>query len=510
VFNFFTTYFSPTQISFLIASFSFTLLASLLHIYKKEKIALILLVTAAACSLIFGALLDPFLNLWDERFHALVAKNMASDFFKPLLYSEELIKIENPDWSYYTIWLHKQPLFLWQIALSFKLFGVSEFTTRLPDIILGSFLVYTNYRCGKILVNKRVGFITSVLTFSSFYLLSLVSGRQMTDHNDFIFMCYVSFSLWALFEYIESNKKIWLFLIGLFSGFAILTKWLVGAMVYLFWFLYKLTNKGQNLGLRNNIDIIKSAGVTLIVFLPWQIFILLKYPQEAKVEYRLNSQHFFKVVEGHDGSFLYHFEQAINIYGLVFIPFILIGFIILFKKITNKPYFFALFLTLIFIYLFFSFAKTKMPSFTIVVSSFVLIAISSFISFVCNLFPKYKKVVFVFSILLVSVYNFNIELLQETHTLWKKENNYTRNMLYHKKFYSQLTLPKNVIIFNEKWHYIEAMFYSENLVYGFMPNEQQYKTLKSKNKTIAIVLNPNENLPKHILNDKNIIILKKQ
>jgi hypothetical protein len=59
-------------------------------------------------------------------------------------------------------------------------------------------------------------------------LQELIAGRQALDHNDFSFLTYISLSVWSFIEYQHSGKKIWIFLIGLFSGMAILCKWLVG------------------------------------------------------------------------------------------------------------------------------------------------------------------------------------------------------------------------------------------------------------------------------------------
>jgi 4-amino-4-deoxy-L-arabinose transferase-like glycosyltransferase len=80
--------------------------------------------------------LDHFLILWDEQYHALVAKNMLKNPFKPTLYPVELLDYDYRNWSANYIWLHKQPLFLWQIALSLKIFGTTELAVRLPSILL--------------------------------------------------------------------------------------------------------------------------------------------------------------------------------------------------------------------------------------------------------------------------------------------------------------------------------------------------------------------------------------
>ena len=116
------------------------------------------------------------------------------------------------------IWIHKQPLFLWQIAFCFKLFGVNEFVLRLPDVILGSAFVLAAYRSCSLLINKRAGLIAGALIISNMYLIELVSGRQELDHNDFSFIVYNSPSIWAFIEYKFTGKRYWIYLIGIFSA----------------------------------------------------------------------------------------------------------------------------------------------------------------------------------------------------------------------------------------------------------------------------------------------------
>jgi len=72
----------------------------------------------------------------------------------PTLYDDPVLAMDYNRWDRAVIWLHKQPFFLWQISLCYKIFGVSEFTTRLPSVILGSLLVPVSYRTGKLLLNQ--------------------------------------------------------------------------------------------------------------------------------------------------------------------------------------------------------------------------------------------------------------------------------------------------------------------------------------------------------------------
>lgn len=142
------------------------------------------------------ALEDPFLHDWDERYHALVARNMVTNPLKPMLYKTMFGDYDFTAWCCNHIWLHKQPLFLWQIAMSLKLFGTSTFTLRLPSIIMGSLMILLVYRITHIVNNnKSTAFIVSLLMCFSYYQFNLISGRKGMDHNDIAFTFYVLCSI---------------------------------------------------------------------------------------------------------------------------------------------------------------------------------------------------------------------------------------------------------------------------------------------------------------------------
>ena len=107
--------------------------------YKKNffKAALFLLVLCGLVLRIYVAS-DHYLHDWDERYHALVAKNLIQHPLKPTLYDNPLLEYDYRNWSGNHIWLHKQPLPLWFIAFSLWLIGINEMAVRLPSIILST------------------------------------------------------------------------------------------------------------------------------------------------------------------------------------------------------------------------------------------------------------------------------------------------------------------------------------------------------------------------------------
>lgn len=511
----FNSYFSDIQISLLILGLVFFLLSIIMHLKNKEYFSIVFLALTAICIFSFSALLDPFLNIWDERFHALVAKNLMNHPLKPTLYDDPVVNICYDNWTKYHVWLHKQPLFLWQIALSFKIFGISEFTLRLPNIVLSTILVLITYRSAKLLVNKQVGYISTLFIMSTIYILELISGRQDLEHNDVSFLVYISLSIWAFIEYYYTKKKIWIYLIGLFSGMAILCKWLVGLLIYFGWFSLRIMQK--KIKLKENKDIFISLLITLLIVLPWQILTFLWYPTEAFNAFKYNSLHFTTPVEGHSGSFFYHFNIFNTIYGKIASFLIIPAFLSFYKKANDKKLFYSLLCIVVIVYLFFSLAATKMSSFTIIVAMIIFIAFASLTDYIINYMNQYiknvkiKHIVFGLSITAIILLKFNITYLKKTHTFWKNDNHYTRMLLHNKEVFKSLDFPSNTVLFNIKgFHYIEAMFYTGLPAYNFIPSFKHYEDLKNKERNIAIFISSNIEIPDYLKNDSTIIFINKE
>ena len=149
----------------------------------------------------------------------------------------------------------------------------------------------------------------------------------------------------------------------------------------------------------------------------------------------------------------------------------------------------------------------------------IFIAFASLIDYILNNIEKYTKsenlqkfIFIIFIIMFISLqYLKNIKLIQETHCLTTKNNQYSNMLMHNKEIFKSLRLPQNTILFNVKGrHYIEAMFYTNFPAYNFIPNIEQYKYLKNKNKQIAIFCNDTNLLPDYLSNDPNIIVIKKE
>ncbi|MBK6732301.1 MAG: glycosyltransferase family 39 protein [Bacteroidetes bacterium] len=338
---------------------------------------------------------DPFLHSWDERFHALVAKNMMTHPFTPMLRTDPVLPYDETSWTEGHFWVHKQPLFLWQMALSMKLFGVNLFALRLPSALMGALSVLLISRIGILFNNKFAGLVAALLfTFSS-YQLELTNGVVGMDHNDVAFGFYILASFWCYFEYRESNKKYWVLLIGLFAGCAILNKWLVGLLIFAIWGIEILLQYKMHMRLKHFIPMLQALVICCIVFIPWQIYILNRFPKQAAFTYQFNERHITEALEGHTGSVFYFLQIFPWQYSFLIIPFLIIALIGWLKNKFSTKMFLPLAFAIFIIYFFFSvIVKTKSSNYVFIVAPFIFLisgfGFDLFRHWVINLFDKKK------------------------------------------------------------------------------------------------------------------------
>jgi 4-amino-4-deoxy-L-arabinose transferase len=495
-----------------------------LYFYNRQKIRLSLGLLFAGAFLIRLAIiaLDPFLNDWDERYHALVAKNMMQHPFMPML--RVFPVLENYDfkaWCCNHIWLHKQPLFMWQMALSMKLFGVNTIALRLPSALMGAALVFPVYRMGKLLSSANVGYYAAFLITFAYYQLEQIAGAIGMEHNDVGFMFYVTMSLWCFVEYVynPSNRKL-IFAIGLFAGMAVLCKWLAGLLVYAGWGLLLLLRR-KDVGLRKNIaDFLLSVLTAICTFLPWQIYTQIYFPQESSFERAYNSKHIWEVLENHGGGASYYLENLPFHYGHLLIALIFLG-VLLSVKNLKRPTDWLLLAFILVPYLFFSLvAKTKLPSYVYFISPLVYILMGISLETIVKWFEdsKFAKLYGVlillffaffslrpFEIAALHVKNAKTEFITPDHDRAAKRSN--------TEIYKQLNelVPADYTIFNcKEFEDTEAMFFSDRNVYQWWMSEAEYNTLKAQGKKIAVFKDhTNQHLPGYLTGDSTVLVIDK-
>lgn len=490
---------------------------------KRHKISLALLGLSGFLLRTIMIRVDPFLQDWDERFHALVAKNMMEFPFYPMLRENPILPYDPGAWCCNHIWVHKQPLFLWQMAISMKIFGVSEISIRIPSIIMGTLSIFMIYEIAKYWTkNINIAYLAALLFCFSFYQLELSSGRFQLGQNDITFAFYVTTSIWAFIRYIKNEYSlVWVLLIGLFIGCAVLTKWLVGLLVFGAWGLFVLLNKDLRTDKTQYLKIALGFLVSIAIFLPWQLYIMKAFPLESSIMYEHNKRHIFEVLEKHTGDILYHFEQMKTSFGKYLFPFGLLGILgIFFQKRIKKSLSFSLLAMIVVVVSFFSFVvPTKMPAFTNPVNALVWITIASGIVMTIDFvfekiktkltdIDKWKKFVFLGLFIFLAFSSLRLKKI----TNFRKDWNTFRNIkISNTDIYKNLH-QKNLgdrVIFNCKGlEQVELMFYQDVNAYTWYPKKNVLDSLSNENYQFAAFKSHTiQILPDYILNDSEIVII---
>ncbi|MBS1772996.1 MAG: glycosyltransferase family 39 protein [Bacteroidetes bacterium] len=457
--------------------------------YNKEVIALITLFAAGLILRYWAVQLDPFLHEWDERYHALVARNMMDNPFVPTLRKMPILPYDYRWWCCNNIWLHKQPLFLWQIALSMKVFGVSEFAVRFPSMLMGALMILVVYRiCMLALGDKNVAYLSALLLSVSNFQFKLISGVVGMDHNDMAFSFYILLSIWALFEYYKSGKLKWAIWVGVFAGCAILNKWLVGLLVYTSWLIFifssQVVKKDKELKLSH---LLLSVLVCMIVFLPWQIYTLLRFPVEASYELIYNSRHLFEVVESKSGDVLYYIINSNFYYGNYTWILLIAGICASLYLYRRNRYVMSLLIYLFVAYIFFSvIAQTKLVSYISIIAPVVFIVISIGINALLNLINRNKYVYQLVSIfLLITVLDINRFAIAFCKDDWHKRK--LHNTSIYKRVHSQIPSDIKYVFNLPEFEDVEFMFYNNNLTaHHFCPSYEDFTIISKRKLKIAV------------------------
>lgn len=109
--------------------------------------------------------------------------------------------LESEDWITPQSWgelvYEKTPGAYWWLGLTYKIFGISEFSSRLPAQIACVISIILTYKIAKILLNsQRLAWLSSAILGVSFLWLQ---GSRLTTAN-IPTICVTLLSVWCLLE----------------------------------------------------------------------------------------------------------------------------------------------------------------------------------------------------------------------------------------------------------------------------------------------------------------------
>jgi 4-amino-4-deoxy-L-arabinose transferase-like glycosyltransferase len=162
------------------------------------------------------------------------------------------------------------PMGFWLMAISYKVFGISEFSTRLPSVITGLLAVVLVYKTAILIFKNRVVAVVAglMLGTSAWFVLRVRSGNLDAP--------FVFFYMLTVYSAIKARVNYKYFIITMLSFAALLlTKTLVGVSALLIILLLVI----KNLFKSKNIKItLIGVFLFLLLLLPWYLIQFIKYP----------------------------------------------------------------------------------------------------------------------------------------------------------------------------------------------------------------------------------------
>ena len=264
----------------------------------------------------------------------------------------------------------KPILFYWLISTSYKIFGISDFASRLPSAVCAVLCILFTWYTVKTVFGRKVAFLSAIILATSVEFV-LLGRRAATDMALCLFFSGSMYSIFLSYYIKDFKTKIcWCILAGIFCGLSILTKGPVGVLLPLIILTGFLFVKRQ-------FDI-KHLKVYFIIFffalvvsLPWYLMIHFATQGEFTREFFFehNLKRFTSVVGEHPGPFWFYIPVILGGFmpwTLFFISAIISLFRHLLKKSFNKLLLFS-FVWIVIIFLFFSLSTTKLATYILLI-----------------------------------------------------------------------------------------------------------------------------------------------
>jgi|GEM_PF-4631376 len=320
---------------------------------------------------------EAFLHTWDEKFHALVAKNMMQEPFMPRLYPESLIEYDYRDWTANYIWLHKMPLFLWESALSMKACGISLMSLRLPSLIKITVLPLLVAGIAERLTDRRTALLASIFAALSFQVSMTAVGAITTDHSDISLLFYFTLALLCGLIYNRQANSILLIGLALATAGAMMSKSIVGLAPVLIVLLEAIWT-----GRKARVIPIIIAGVLSAIPLGlWLLYTFQRFALEACYELSQLGAHSLQAVEGHHGSAGFYIVSLFDQYGPLL--FVAIGYLVYFLRKRGAELYYLIIVPIVIVTVF-SIMSTKMHNYILLAAPMLWIALSYMITHISD------------------------------------------------------------------------------------------------------------------------------
>ncbi|TGJ99144.1 glycosyltransferase family 39 protein [Leptospira semungkisensis] len=316
--------------------------------------------------LLFGLGSFPLID-WDENIYGAASKGMweSGEFFR--------IQVNGQIFS------EKPPFYFWLANAFYGVFGLNEFSTRMPSVLSGLISFFILVRLGSSLHSRFFGYAWAFL-YSASFLPLLLSRTAYIDHlfNTLILLSVISLYFYEENEGEEFKIRVrWIFSSAFFGGMAVLTKGPLGLGIPLI--IFAANRILERRWKFKFFDFVLFGFVSLLVLSFYYLTNYILYGEEFLVQFfDFQKKLLTKSLESHTGPWFYHFIVMF----IGFFPWTILLFAVaknwkLFTdpKIARFSRYFLIWLGLVLAI--FSVVQTKLPHY----SSSIYFALSFFASY---------------------------------------------------------------------------------------------------------------------------------
>ncbi len=290
----------------------------------------------------------------DEGRYAEIAREMvlSGDWVEPRLYGID--------------YLRKPPLFYWLVGSSFKLFGFSEWAARAVPALFGCLGILATYFFTRHFFGARSAVFSGFFLVSNLWYLSV--GRYLL--MDMVFSFFVVGTLYLFFagacEETGSKKAGFFFLLaGASMALAFLTKGLAGVVLPVAGIFFYLLLTGQLRSCFSKSHLFGGMVLFSLIAFPW--FVAVSLREKEFLSFFFLHEHFKRFLskdfEHQAGWYFY-----LWILPAIFVPWVLFpgpvkkSFEFLKRGSEDRPRFFLMVCALV-VVLFYSFSRSKLPTY---------------------------------------------------------------------------------------------------------------------------------------------------
>jgi 4-amino-4-deoxy-L-arabinose transferase-like glycosyltransferase len=176
-------------------------------------------------------------------------------------------------------YIEKSPLIYWLIAISYRIFGVHDWSARIPVAFAAVLLAWVVYRYGRWAFEERAGYYAG-LVIATCVGLFLFTRIQIPDVMLTLSTCLVYWAFQRATDMEERHSKPWGAVLAASLGLGVMLKGLIalvvpggGIVVYLLF-----TRQLFSREVWRRLHLVSGAAIFLVIAVPWHAVATLRMP----------------------------------------------------------------------------------------------------------------------------------------------------------------------------------------------------------------------------------------